>query len=217
MCSSRRSAASVAPRLLPLPRDLARHDGVHRRGRPVARRRRGRRGAAAHVPPGRGDAARDLAGRQDARVRRDVRGPDARSTRCRSAGGMPVRLTHDGGSALVVGWTPAGEVLYSTRRYSTLPNAQLVRVDPDGRANAPAARPGHRRRLRRGRAHALLHPPAVPGQPHQALQGRHRAEHLEVRRRARGDAAHRRLPGHQQDARCCGRAASTSSPTATAP
>jgi tricorn protease len=45
-------------------------------------------------------------------------------------GGVPVRQTFDGASALVVGWTPAGEVLYSTRRYSTVPNTQLVHIDP---------------------------------------------------------------------------------------
>ncbi|MEO6214211.1 MAG: S41 family peptidase [Vicinamibacterales bacterium] len=45
-------------------------------------------------------------------------------------GGIPVRQTFDGASALVVGWTPSGDVLYSTRRYSTLPNTQLARVDP---------------------------------------------------------------------------------------
>ena len=48
----------------------------------------------------------------------------------------------------------------------------------------------------------VLHPPAVPGQPHQALPGRHRPEPVEVRRRRRrGDAAHRRLHGHQQEPR----------------
>lgn len=45
-------------------------------------------------------------------------------------GGLPVRQTFDGAVAQVVGWTPRGEVLYTTRRYSTLPNTQLVRVDP---------------------------------------------------------------------------------------
>jgi tricorn protease len=45
-------------------------------------------------------------------------------------GGVPVRQTFEGGNALVVGWTPAGEVLYTTRRFSTLPNTQLARVDP---------------------------------------------------------------------------------------
>src|SRR5688500_9265321 len=45
-------------------------------------------------------------------------------------GGVPVRQTFEGGNALVVGWTPGGEVLYSTRRYSTLPNTQLARIEP---------------------------------------------------------------------------------------
>lgn len=46
------------------------------------------------------------------------------------AGGPPRRHTYDGGGATVVGWTPAGQILYSTRRYSTLPDKQLVSVDP---------------------------------------------------------------------------------------
>lgn len=45
-------------------------------------------------------------------------------------GGMPARQTFEGANALVVGWTPSGDVLYTTRRFSTLPNAQLARVDP---------------------------------------------------------------------------------------
>ena len=45
-------------------------------------------------------------------------------------GGAPSRQTYDGAAALVAGWTPSGEILYSTRRYATLPNPQLVRVDP---------------------------------------------------------------------------------------
>ncbi|HJR60139.1 MAG TPA: S41 family peptidase [Vicinamibacterales bacterium] len=51
-------------------------------------------------------------------------------------GGIPTRQTYDGAAALVVGWTPAGEILYSTRRYSTLPNTQLVRIDPGSGARA---------------------------------------------------------------------------------
>jgi tricorn protease len=46
------------------------------------------------------------------------------------AGGIPRRLSWDGGVALVVGWTPGGEVLYATRRFSTLPDTQLVAVHP---------------------------------------------------------------------------------------
>jgi tricorn protease len=43
-------------------------------------------------------------------------------------GGIPVRRTFDGG-VRVVGWTPSGRILYSTTRYSTLPNAQLLNFD----------------------------------------------------------------------------------------
>ncbi len=45
-------------------------------------------------------------------------------------GGVPTRLTYEGGEALVVGWTPGGEILYATRRLSGLPDAQLVTIDP---------------------------------------------------------------------------------------
>jgi tricorn protease len=45
-------------------------------------------------------------------------------------GGVPVRQTHDASRGSVVGWTPAGEILYATRRYSTLPNTQLAKLDP---------------------------------------------------------------------------------------
>ena len=41
-------------------------------------------------------------------------------------GGLPTRQTYDGGSAVVVGWTLDGKILYSTQKYSTLPNTQLV-------------------------------------------------------------------------------------------
>ena len=45
-------------------------------------------------------------------------------------GGIPVRQTFEGGNALVAGWAPSGDVLYTTRRFSTLPNTQLARVNP---------------------------------------------------------------------------------------
>ena len=51
-------------------------------------------------------------------------------------GGVPVRQTFEGGNALVVGWTPGGDVLYTTRRFSTLPNTQLARVSPTTGARA---------------------------------------------------------------------------------
>ncbi len=45
------------------------------------------------------------------------------------AGGTPVRRTFDGEGARVVGFAPDGGLLYATRRYSTLPETQLFRLD----------------------------------------------------------------------------------------
>ncbi len=45
------------------------------------------------------------------------------------AGGSPVRRTFDGGGARVVGFAPDGALVYSTERFSTLPDDQLVRLD----------------------------------------------------------------------------------------
>jgi tricorn protease len=47
------------------------------------------------------------------------------------AGGTPKRHTFHEGDVDVVGWTPDGRILYSTSRYSTLPNDQLVALDPN--------------------------------------------------------------------------------------
>lgn len=44
-------------------------------------------------------------------------------------GGLPVRRTYEGEYAIVVGWTPGGEVIYSTSYFSTLPNRQLALID----------------------------------------------------------------------------------------
>ena len=52
------------------------------------------------------------------------------------AGGLPVRRTYAGEGASVVGWTPDGKVLYSTRHYSTLPNTQLVMADVQSGSHA---------------------------------------------------------------------------------
>jgi tricorn protease len=46
-----------------------------------------------------------------------------------SGGGLPTRRTFDGERSSVVGWTPNGQLLYSTRKYATLPDAQLVTLD----------------------------------------------------------------------------------------
>jgi tricorn protease len=45
-------------------------------------------------------------------------------------GGLPTRRTWEGGSALVAGWTPAGKILYTTRKRATLPDTQLAELDP---------------------------------------------------------------------------------------
>lgn len=45
------------------------------------------------------------------------------------AGGLPARRTFESGNAIPVGWTPDGKVLYSTRRFSTLPNMELATID----------------------------------------------------------------------------------------
>lgn len=46
------------------------------------------------------------------------------------SGGLPTRLTYEGGDARTVGWTNDGKVIYSTEVFSTLPNFQLATVDP---------------------------------------------------------------------------------------
>ncbi|HNX65500.1 MAG TPA: S41 family peptidase [Bacteroidales bacterium] len=51
-----------------------------------------------------------------------------------SGGGTPKRLSYEEGNPIVYGWTPDGRVLYSTSAYSTLPNAQLVKVNPADRS-----------------------------------------------------------------------------------
>jgi tricorn protease len=45
------------------------------------------------------------------------------------SGGLPARRTFEGTYARVAGWTPDGDLLYSTARYSTLPDAQLARLN----------------------------------------------------------------------------------------
>lgn len=54
------------------------------------------------------------------------------------AGGLPVRRTWDGGDdARVVGFDPAGRVLYATRRYSGLPDWQVLAIDLGSGARTP--------------------------------------------------------------------------------
>ena len=49
-----------------------------------------------------------------------------------AAGGLPTRRTFEG-NAQVVQWTPDGKILYTTNRYSTLPNFQLASIDSQNR------------------------------------------------------------------------------------
>ncbi len=49
-----------------------------------------------------------------------------------AAGGLPTRRTFENG-AQVVGWTPDGKILFSTRRHSGLPDTQLATLDKDNR------------------------------------------------------------------------------------
>ena len=44
-------------------------------------------------------------------------------------GGLPVRRTYEGESSLATTWTPDGRLVYTTTRYSTLPQPQLVAMD----------------------------------------------------------------------------------------
>jgi tricorn protease len=57
-------------------------------------------------------------------------GPTEVYTLSLDAPAPPQRQTWEGANAIVVGWTPQGDILYSTRRYSTLPNTELARVNP---------------------------------------------------------------------------------------
>ncbi len=52
-------------------------------------------------------------------------------------GGLPRRLSYDGEWARVMGWNLDGQVLYATRKFSTLPSTQLVAVDPESLDQQP--------------------------------------------------------------------------------
>jgi tricorn protease len=52
------------------------------------------------------------------------------------SGGLPVRRTFAGQTSTVVGWTPDGKIVYATQKFSTLPNTQLVLLDPKTNAES---------------------------------------------------------------------------------
>ena len=49
-------------------------------------------------------------------------------------GAPPTRLTYEGDSAIVTGWTPDGDIIYATRRHVQLPGMHLARLDVATRA-----------------------------------------------------------------------------------
>ncbi len=48
-------------------------------------------------------------------------------------GGVPKRLTYEGQNTTAIGWTADGKIIYATNNYSTLPNVQLMIIDPKNR------------------------------------------------------------------------------------
>ena len=53
------------------------------------------------------------------------------------AGGLPTRRTFKGGGALAAGWTPQGHLLVASRNRATLPDTQLLDLDPATGATTP--------------------------------------------------------------------------------
>ncbi|MBN9693810.1 MAG: PD40 domain-containing protein [Verrucomicrobia bacterium] len=47
-----------------------------------------------------------------------------------AAGGLPTRHTFDGSEPSIASWTPDQQILFRTTKHSTLPNSQLVRLNP---------------------------------------------------------------------------------------
>ena len=52
-------------------------------------------------------------------------------------GGAPIRLTFEGDTASVQGWTADGKVLYATQRYSGKPDTRLYTIEPKSRVSTP--------------------------------------------------------------------------------
>lgn len=44
-------------------------------------------------------------------------------------GGLPTRWTYEAESSVVANWTPGGDLVYTTTAFSTLPDAQTVKID----------------------------------------------------------------------------------------
>jgi tricorn protease len=50
-------------------------------------------------------------------------------------GGLPERWTYQASPSFVNTWTAAGELVYATRHFSTLPDYQLVKIDPEAKTH----------------------------------------------------------------------------------
>ncbi len=167
-------------------------------------RRQGRLGHAPHQRPRRRVAAGRLARRQDAGLRRPVRRPHRGLHHAhRRRRPPPPHLGRRRHRLRRLDARRQGPRRHRSPVHPAAdppPRPRHKPTETRGRAPVRAAGPGGRRRLRRSRQDAVLHAPALPGQPHQALQGRHRPESLEVRRRRPGGyAVDRRLPRDQQE------------------
>jgi len=51
-------------------------------------------------------------------------------------GGLPTRQTYEAESSIATTWTPAGELVYTTSHFSTLPDYQLVAIDLEDETRA---------------------------------------------------------------------------------
>ena len=162
VCGDRRVLSATDPQ--------GRHRRLRGRGRPVAGRRKGRRGRAADHPPRLRGAPAAVAERRPGRVRRGVRGRHRglRDAHRRGKARSPDRVREQRGPRRVDGRCARdrrdGRDLRSAER------AAGDRRSEDQARRARAPRPGRRRDLRR-RGRAVLHAAAVPGVAHQALPG----------------------------------------------
>ncbi len=167
----------------------------------MARQRLGGHRAAPDDASRGGEPAGDLAGREDRGVLGDLRGAGgglhaaARRRRARppDARRQPrERRRLDAGRRDPLRHAAVFDAAQHAARAGSIRRPACARC-------FRSRRPATARTTRR--LDAVLHAPALPGQPHAALQGRHGAEPLEVDcGRGGGDAAHRRLRRHQQDA-----------------
>ena len=116
-------------------------------------------------------------------------------------GGLPIRRTYDGGSNVVVGWTPDGKILYASNRNAAMPtHLQLFTVDQENRLDAiPLSEAAQGCYSADGRTlffTRLQH----QGSSTKHYQGRNGREYLEVsRRRRRSNPSDRRFSRHKQE------------------